>query len=344
MKTKKYNIWFWTVPLIFAAVVMAGIRLVSDTPTGYKFWERPLEWNLIEFGFAIIIAYLCQFTMIYLLERNSKHTGRLTFKMFLSEYLMVLTAGIILFNPCLALIHYLINDPLGIDDITIANTVFLLVLIIIYSLFRGNQILNAYIDQKLQTQKIENMQIETELKFLKAQFHPHFLFNALNTIYFQIDEKNETPRKTIEQLSDLLRYQLYDVNQTVTIEQEINFLLTYIDLQKVRMKESLKLDINFNPELKNQKIHSLLLFPLVENALKYVGGEYWIKIDGKLDGNRLLFEVMNAIPPMPVSKSEKGGIGLENLKRRLELLYPGKHKLMISKTADSYKANLMIEF
>ena len=344
MKTKKYNIWFWIVPLIFAAVVMAGIRLVSDTPTGYKFWERPLEWNLIEFGFAIIIAYLCQFIISYLLERNNKHTGKLTFKMFLSEYLLVLAAGIILFNPCLVLIHYLINDPLGIDDITIANTIFLLVLIIIYSLFRGNQILNAYIDQKLQTQKIKNMQIETELKFLKAQFHPHFLFNALNTIYFQIDEKNETPRKTIEQLSDLLRYQLYDVNQTVTIEQEINFLLTYINLQKVRMKESLKLDISFDPKLKTQKIHSLLLFPLVENALKYVGGEYWIKIDGKLDGNRLLFEVVNAIPQTPFPSSKIGGIGLENLRRRLELLYPGKHRLMISKTTDSYKANLMIEF
>lgn len=341
---KKYNIWFWLTPLIFAMVVLTGIRLVSDTPTGYKFWERPLEWNLIEFGCAIIIAYLCQFIISYLLERNSKRTRKLTFKMFLSEYLLVLVAGIILFNPCLALIHYLINDPLGIDDITIANTIFLLVLIISYSLFRGNQILNAYIDQKLQTQKMKNMQIETELKFLKAQFHPHFLFNALNTIYFQIDEKNETPRRTIEQLSDLLRYQLYDVNQAVTIEQEINFLLTYIDLQKTRMKESLKLDINFNPELKNQEIHSLILFPFVENALKYVGGEYWIKIDGKLDGNKLLFEVVNAIPQTPFHASKTGGIGLENLRRRLELLYPGKHKLMVSKTADFYKANLMIEF
>ena len=132
MKAKKYNIWFWIVPLIFAAVVMAGIRLVSDTPTGYKFWERPLEWNLIEFGFAIIIAYLCQFIISYLLERNNKHTGKLTFKMFLSEYLLVLAAGIILFNPCLVLIHYLINDPLGIDDITIANTIFLSILSCIY--------------------------------------------------------------------------------------------------------------------------------------------------------------------------------------------------------------------
>ena len=110
------------------------------------------------------------------------------------------------------------------------------------------------------------------------------------------------------------------------------------------MKESLKLDISFDPQLKNQKIHSLLLFPLVENALKYVGGEYWIKIDGKLDGNRLLFEVVNAIPQTPFPSSKIGGIGLENLRRRLELLYPGKHRLMISKTTDSYKANLMIEF
>ena len=88
----------------------------------------------------------------------------------------------------------------------------------------------------------------------------------------------------------------------------------------------------------------MLLFPLVENALKYVGGEYWIKIDGKLDGNRLLFEVVNAIPQTPFPSSKIGGIGLENLRRRLELLYPGMHKLMISKTTDSYKAYLMIEF
>jgi len=340
---KKYNGWFWLVPMLFAVVVLAGIRLVSDTPTGYKFWERPIAFNLIEFISAIILAYIFQAIMYYFLRRSSKSTGKLNIKKLILEYLNILLVGIVVINPSLVIIHYFTNDPPGVDDFVIASVIFSLLLIIVYSIFRGNQILDAYVDQKIQNQKVKNMQIETELKFLKAQFHPHFLFNALNTIYFQIDETNETPRKTIEQLSELLRYQLYDVNQTVKIEQEVNFILTYIDLQKVRMKETLRLNIFFDPLLKDQMIHPLLLFPLVENAFKYVGGEYWIKIEARLEGNKLLFEVINAIPQMPIATLKKGGIGLDNLKRRLELLYPGKYKLLISKKPVSYSANLTIE-
>lgn len=327
--------------MLFAAVVMTGIRLVTDTPSGYKFWERPIMFNLIEFGFAIFIAYVIQMVMLYFLKRSNKHTGKL--KTLLLEYLYILLISIVIINPCLIVIHYFTKDPPGIDDFVIATVIFSLSLIVFYSIFRGNQILDAYVEQKLQTQKIRNVQIETELKFLKAQFHPHFLFNALNTIYFQIDETNETPRKTIEQLSELLRYQLYDVNQSVSVRQEFDFILIYIDLQKVRMKETLRLDIAFDPLLKEQKIHSLLLFSLIENAFKYVGGDYWIKIEARLDASKLQFNVTNAIPQIPVSSSKSGGIGLENLRRRLEILYPDKYQFSTTKTSDIYNANLMIE-
>ena len=341
---KKYNSWFWVSPLIFAVVVETGIRLVSDIPTGYKFWERPIMFNIIELGFAIVIAYIIQLIMFYFLRRSSKRTGKLSMKALLSEYLTVLLLGIAVINPSLAITHYFTNDPPGMDDYIIASIISSFVIIIVYSIYRGNQILNAYVDQKLQTEKVKNIQTETELKFLKAQFHPHFLFNALNTIYFQIDEKNHIPQKTIEQLSELLRYQLYDVNHSVCIEQELNFISTYIDLQKVRMKESLQLDVFFDLQLKEQKIHALLLFPLIENAFKYVGGEYWINIEARFVENKLLFQVKNAIPQIAVTMSlKKSGIGLENLRRRLELLYQGKHKLVLSKTSDSYLANLMIE-
>jgi two-component system, LytTR family, sensor kinase len=322
---------------------MTGIRLVSDTPTGYKFWERPVMFNLIEFGFAIVLSYIMQVIMYYFLKQSNNRTGKLNMKALLLEYLGLLLVAVVILNPSLVIIHYFTNDPPGIDDFVIASIIFSLVLIIVYSIYRGNQILEAYVEQKLQTQKIRNVQIETELKFLKAQFHPHFLFNALNTIYFQIDETNETPRKTIEQLSELLRYQLYDINQSVGVRQELDFILTYIDLQKVRMKETLRLDISFDPLLKEQKIHSLLLFPLIENAFKYVGGDYWIKIEARLDDSKLHLDVTNAIPQTPVSSSKSGGIGLENLRRRLELLYPDKYQFSTTKTSDIYNANLILE-
>src|SRR5690606_8651620 len=112
--------------------------------------------------------------------------------------------------PCVYLIHFMTGDPVYTDDLVIAEVAITLFLVIHYSIFRGGDVLQAYVNQKTLTQQIKNMQMETELNFLKVQFHPHFLFNALNAIYFQIDEKNETARKSVEQLSELLRYQLYD--------------------------------------------------------------------------------------------------------------------------------------
>jgi len=340
---KKRSIWFWISPMIFAFTVLTGIRLVSDTPTGYKFWERPVGFNLIEITAVIILAYIFQLIIYFFLKRSNSKTGKLNFRKLLLEYLYILLIGILVVNPGLVIIHYFTNDPPGLDDFVIATIIFSLCLIIIYSIYRGKQILDAYVAEKLQTQRVKNMQIETELKFLKAQFHPHFLFNALNTIYFQIDEANETPRNTIEKLSELLRYQLYDVNHPVNMEQEFNFIYTYIDFQKIRMKDSLQLEVSFDPQLSSKKIHPLLLFPLIENAFKYVGGEYWIKIDAKLEKNTLLFEVTNAIPDNVEAKAKKGGIGLENLRRRLDILYPGKYNLFTSKANDIYVAKLIIE-
>lgn len=96
-------------------------------------------------------------------------------------------------------------------------------------------------------------QLETQLKLLKMQYHPHFLFNALNTIYFLIDEENEEAIEAVELLSDLLRYQLYDINTKVTIEEEIDYLRTYIQFQRLRMTKRLQFEESFDPELTGQK-------------------------------------------------------------------------------------------
>ena len=128
----------------------------------------------------------------------------------------------------------------------------------------------------------------------------------------------------------------------VSIEQELEYLRSFIGLQKLRMKDNLALHVHLDPRLKDQKIYPLLLIPLVENAFKYAGGAYWINIEAKLhEEENLLFKLANAIPSSE-SKRKEGGIGLENLKRRLEILYPGKHNYRISRTEDSFEVMLQI--
>ena len=341
---KRKNKWFWISPVIFGISVLVIIRLVNDVPKESKFWERPLSKNLIEFVSIIILSYGIEHFLQNFIRRRKKKAQQFTFKNLALEYLSIMFSGLLFTIPCIYIIHFFTGDPVKIDDLVIAEISLTLLLVIYYSIFRGEDLLQAYVNQRILTQQIRNTQMETELKFLKAQFHPHFLFNALNAIYFQIDEHNEAPRKSIEQLSELLRYQLYDINQKVRIEQELNFIRNYIEFQKVRMKQSFQLTVDFDPLLKEQKIHPLLLFPLVENAYKYVGGAYWIKIEARLQKNRLNFMVGNAIPRIPQAQKKISGIGLESLNRRLDLLYPGKYRFETKNVTDSYTANLIIEW
>jgi LytS/YehU family sensor histidine kinase len=216
-------------------------------------------------------------------------------------------------------------------------------LMLYYTLIRNDVMNKKYQEKTLQLEKIKADQYRTELKFLKSQYHPHFLFNALNTIYFQINEENGKARQSVEQLSGLLRYRLYDIEQQVTLEQEVNYLKTYIAFQQIRMSKKLVLNMYFSPALKEQKIHPLLFQPLIENAFKYVGGEYTIDISMQLQDNRVLFKIENPVSELTAAKGKTHGVGLENLKRRLELLYPGRYALEIHNDEHTFIANLQIE-
>lgn len=339
------NKWFWISPIIFGTSVLTIIRLASDIPQESKFWERPIEKNIIEFVGIILISFVIECNLRHFVKKRNKKHKELSISHLISEYLIIMMFTVLITIPCLYGIHFFTGDPVSIDDIVVAEIVMTLLIVIYYSIFRGSDLLQAYVNQKMLTQQIKNTQIETELKFLKAQFHPHFLFNALNAIFFQIDENNEAPRKSIEQLSELLRYQLYDINQAVHIKQELDFIRNYIEFQKVRMRESFRLTIDFDPNLNTQQIQPLLLFPLVENAYKYVGGDYWINIKAYMQDNCFCFTVENTIPQIPQARNRKvSGIGLENLQKRLNLLYPKKHSFKITHTDNLFTANLKIQW
>lgn len=187
---------------------------------------------------------------------------------------------------------------------------------------------------------------EAELNFLKSQINPHFLFNSINSVYFLIDKQNQEARESLHKFSDMLRYQLYEVNGSrIAIEKEIRYLKDYVHLQKLRKDEQYEVSFYYSPEVKGFAIEPLLLIPFVENAFKHVsahaGKHNYIRINLACRDGRFVFSAENSKEPKPAVDAYSG-IGLKNVKRRLELLYPGRYELTIEDNPGSYKAELVL--
>ncbi|PWV55694.1 sensor histidine kinase [Chitinophaga sp. S165] len=331
-------------PAIYGLITYFSIRLLLDTVTGMRFWERSWELNLFEISCCVLFGYLLIGMHHYLYRYFDKHWTDMTNyrKRVLKEAGVISLVTILFQNIFVLPMAAFTDDGAQWYDVADINLVPLLYSLIYYGVSRSNTFLEAYVNNKTKLQEVMNDQLQAELKFLKSQLHPHFIFNALNTIYFQMDEDVNAAKKSVEQFSELLRYQLYDQQQTVSIRHEIQYLHSFINLQKVRASDKLVLNLQLDPDLYDQQVYPLLLFPLVENAFKYVGGEYWINIQASVENDRIHFVVENAIPKF-TTPAKAGGIGLENLKRRLELLYPGKHTFEVSKTEHTFRVALSIQ-
>ncbi|MFL5810835.1 MAG: sensor histidine kinase, partial [Flavisolibacter sp.] len=174
---------------------------------------------------------------------------------------------------------------------------------------------------------------EAELNFLKSQINPHFLFNSLNAVYFLIDKNNSEARGALHKFSDMLRYQLYEVrDEKIRIEKEIGYLQDYIALQQLR-SDNCVVHLDVEEDMKTFLVEPLLLIPFVENSFKHVshfnGKENMINIALSRKNGHVSFIVRNTTEGGKRAPSDSSGIGLNNVKRRLELLYPMKHQLQI---------------
>lgn len=335
--------WKYLFPAAYGLCVYISIRLVTDVITGTRFWLRPLQVNAVEVAGSLIVGYIIVAAMHWMLRRNLKRYNLpVTTGSLMKEFADVTLCTEILCTVTIIPLAAFTDNGLQWFDVVNIYMIPALYSLLYYALIRGNAFVRKSYEQQLQIEKISNDQLQAELQFLKAQYHPHFLFNALNTVYFQMDENVSQAKQTIEELSELLRYQLYDQQQTVSIGQELQYLQSFINLQRSRMNDHLSLSVHFDEALNGQQVYPLLLLPLVENAFKYAGGAYWIRISATLENGRLQFHVSNAKPGI-APKREAGGIGLENLKRRLALLYPGKHILKITNEEQSFAADLSIQ-
>ncbi|MDJ1469016.1 histidine kinase [Cytophagaceae bacterium DM2B3-1] len=198
--------------------------------------------------------------------------------------------------------------------------------------------------------------MEAELNLLKAQVHPHFLFNTLNNLYSLTLQNSPQSPAIVLGLSAILRYMLYECNaEFISLAKEVRILESYMELENIRYKERLDLNFTRKGDLSNQEIAPLLLMPLVENAFKHGASQEmtqaWINIDLQVKSNKLKFKVSNSIPDKDLMRSvesndilvEKDGIGLANIQKRLEIIYPSAHRLRVFEEEDMFLAILEVD-
>jgi two-component system LytT family sensor kinase len=201
------------------------------------------------------------------------------------------------------------------------------------------------IKRERENKSLREEMVKAELAFLKSQINPHFLYNTLNYIYSLAYPVSEKLADAVIRLSQLMRYMLTDsADGMVALQNEADYIQNYIEIYRLRFEDSFFVDLSIEGNLENKRIAALMLIPFVENAFKHgvVDDPHRpVKIQLKLTGNRLIFTVSNKINRN--EKDPSSGIGLINIRRRLELIYPDKHELLVSANGQTYKATLNIQ-
>ena len=207
--------------------------------------------------------------------------------------------------------------------------------------------LDWYEQQRL-LQRIAVEKLKAEVNFLRAQVNPHFLFNILNSLYALTLKKSDLAPEVVLKLSDMMEYMLYDSDDLrVPLAKEISYLQNYMELEKIRCGDFPEIALEIRGTPNGQEIAPLLLLPLIENAFKHGiekrSGKAWLRGTLAVDHATLALTVENSKPAIS-PKQKRGGIGLANLRKRLELMYPGHYTLEIEEQLESYKAALYISF
>ena len=221
------------------------------------------------------------------------------------------------------------------------------IFLLVFIFSTGIKVINQWLQTERRSKLIENEKLKTELSFLKTQINPHFLFNTLNNIYALAADKSDLTAPAVMKLSSIMRYVLSEAkNESVPLEKEIRFTNDYIELQKMRTTSNTCIVFTIAGTPNGQQISPLLFLPFVENAFKYglsAREQSPISILLEIQKNHVYLKVKNNKHHSTIIKSDYNtGIGINNTKRRLDLLYPDRHTLEIDDEPGSYTINLNI--
>lgn len=321
--------WYWLRHILFWIVMyldeIALILLVELDQI--DLWFSALSFTLDVIGVYIILNYLFKWLFIK--------------KQYL--YFVIATVGIVFINVGIAVLaDYSVTKELPYPENWISSLISTFTLI---STAIAIKMGKHYYEQLQITQELQSSQSKLELNSLKQQINPHFLFNVLNTINIQSMSDPASVSDTVINLSDLLRYQIYEAGASdqVPLKKEVSFLKNYLNLEKMR-RSNLSISWNETGALPKVKITPFLFLPLVENAIKHSisleENPTDIDINWHFEEERLTLKVSNTIGNG--GNRKEGGFGITNLKKRLDLLYPNNYKLDMGSNNGIFNASLQI--
>lgn len=340
------NLLFWLICFYLIFAIISPQNREVEIINGQEIVEISYDGISV---FGTVIGFILKLSLYYFnVYVLSKYFNKRQFRRY-GSYLLLATIS--------AIVLELFKNKLiyGFEFLLAEN---LITILWLYIFFVGMSFVHIMIlrwqkEEALKRQLRED-KLTAELQLLKSQINPHFLFNALNNL-LSISEKHKQTEISsgIAQLSELLRFLLHDTSgDTIYLSKEIEFINNYIQLNKLRFDDTDDLDISLTTEgeLNHIKIAPALLIPFVENAFKHgidIYNTSFIKMRLRRVGKTLEFECENSISTKPNGNSlEKynSGIGLQNVKRRLRILYPEKHELSISEKGNTYNVNLKLEY
>jgi len=337
----KWHLLFWSAYIFFYATVFGALE--SDTTILQR-----LNIELINLPIKLIATYsLVYFFIPKFLQTRKYYTFFITIIPLafllgmINRYVGYHTYYQTLWPESVAETPWLYWPKVFYGSISVYTVAFIAAIIKLLKQWFSTQQINSSLKQE---------KLAAELKFLKAQIHPHFLFNTLNNLYALTLKKSPKAPEVVLKLSDLLDYMLYECNvPKVGLEKEIAMLENYIELEKIRYGDDLKVNFNVDNASKSVLISPMLLLPLVENAFKHgVSGEInskWVNIKLETNSGNLEFSIENSKDPKSKNKKESytEGIGLKNVIRRLELVYKDVHQLQVNDKGESFKVVLNVE-
>jgi len=300
--------------------------LMTGQENGISFLE--VVRILINLAFYMLVVYV---NLGYLVPRFLNQKNFMT-------YVLLLLAMVAVFTPIKVLLLYVTYEEVDPREFLVMNqhTIFLL----LFMVAGGSTVIKIISDwQRHQRDRkdLETQRMQSEIKFLKSQINPHFLFNTLNSLYALTLKKSDKAPEIVIKLSEMMRYMLYESNERrVPLQKEVSYIENYLALEAIR--QSGEADIRFDVEgqLTDQTIAPLIFIPFLENSFKHglnhQISDGYVHVIMKVLDNKLLLRIVNSKPANPPQPSDKasGGIGLANVQRRLNLLYPNQYKLDIT--------------
>ncbi|MCD4681201.1 MAG: histidine kinase [Bacteroidales bacterium] len=333
------HILFWTIYIVFFFFQFA------------IFGKKELHWGILGSLFVTVWVDIAAtyFTVYYLLPN---YLFRKKYVLFAFYLLLSATAAILVQRLLLIYISYPIFYPEYTKKMLFWDINPLYTLVNIYTvvgIFAAIKLTKFWFQNQQVKKELENKNKTSELALLRSQLNPHFLFNTLNNIDSLIMTNQEKASDAIIKLSDIMRFMLYDAStDTVPLTKEINYLKSYISLQQMRLKNPNFVSFRLEGNCEGKAIAPILFIPFVENAFKH--GQKNVKAPGikiilTCQTKSINFEIINNYnETKPHNIDKTPGIGLANTKRRLELLYPERHKLEITKEGSYYISRLSINY